>query len=370
MLVAAGQHLAHHLVQVLQRGGLDAVERGDAHHHLVALALGEDASARRRPGRSPGAPGSRRRSAGARCAAARPPTPGPSTSGSRCPMTSPPCRMRSISRLALSSPSALRSTLLHVLVGVAAPACCWSPADVGELVQHRLDPLARDRLHLGDGLAQALHFLGREVLEDLGGLLLAQRHQQDGGVFEALVVQCHVGALRVRQAGFPLTQLRTMLATAAGFSLGQRARLLERLSIARRFQRRRPGPAARRRRAGVVSSSTTASSVRARRRPAAAGQRRPCSAGRISAEEHDQRQQRQRDRHGAAARSRSMHLGLLPHRRRRSSRPASTLNGALITFTESPRSLLEADALLHQRGQLLDLFGRQRRGAWSCPWRR
>jgi hypothetical protein len=40
--VAAGQHLAHHLVEVLQRQRLDAVERGDAHQHLVALALGEE----------------------------------------------------------------------------------------------------------------------------------------------------------------------------------------------------------------------------------------------------------------------------------------------------------------------------------------
>ncbi|MCU0814512.1 MAG: hypothetical protein MUC32_09450, partial [Burkholderiaceae bacterium] len=39
--VAAGEHAAHDLVEVLQRRRLDAVERGDAHHHLVALALAE-----------------------------------------------------------------------------------------------------------------------------------------------------------------------------------------------------------------------------------------------------------------------------------------------------------------------------------------
>jgi hypothetical protein len=38
-LVAAGQHLVQHLVQVLQRGGLDAFERGDAQHDLVALSV-------------------------------------------------------------------------------------------------------------------------------------------------------------------------------------------------------------------------------------------------------------------------------------------------------------------------------------------
>jgi len=65
-----------------------------------------------------------------------------------------------------------------------------------ELVDDRLVPLPRYRLHLGDGLAQALHFLGQEVLEDLGRLFFAHGHQQDGCVLKALVV--HSSHLYVR----------------------------------------------------------------------------------------------------------------------------------------------------------------------------
>ena len=62
---------------------------------------------------------------------------------------------------------------------------------LAELVQYLVELVVADALHARDGLAHALHLLRRQVLEDLAGVFLAQRHQQDGGVLDALVV--HVG---------------------------------------------------------------------------------------------------------------------------------------------------------------------------------
>ncbi|KMS37477.1 hypothetical protein FE81_14335, partial [Staphylococcus aureus] len=74
----------------------------------------------------------------------------------------------------------------HVFVGVGDQGALGL-GDGVELVEHGLDLGALDDLELGDGLAQRLHFLGRQMLEDLAGLFLAQRHQQDCGVLYALV---------------------------------------------------------------------------------------------------------------------------------------------------------------------------------------
>ena len=174
------------------------------------------------------------------------------------PETSPPCRMRSISRLALSSPSALRSTALDVFVGVGHQHAAARRRSCVNSSSTVVDALARHRLHARDRLAEALHFLRRQVLEHLGGLLLAERHQQDGGVFEARFVHAHQAPRPGAGAASPLTQPRTMLATAAGLCLGQRAGALELLVVRAAAERGAAAPAAR------LASSTTASSVAAR----------------------------------------------------------------------------------------------------------
>ena len=48
-IVVAGEQLGQHVVQFVQRGRLDAVQRGDAQQHVVAQALGELRQHARRP---------------------------------------------------------------------------------------------------------------------------------------------------------------------------------------------------------------------------------------------------------------------------------------------------------------------------------
>jgi hypothetical protein len=99
----------------------------------------------------------------------------------------------------------------------------WSCGHGLELVQHGDEAIARHALHARDGLAQALDFLRAQVLEDLGRLLLAQGHQEDRGVLESLFVHaCCRPCCAGPQAASGLTQLRMMLATAAGFSFARR----------------------------------------------------------------------------------------------------------------------------------------------------
>ena len=57
--------------------------------------------------------------------------------------------------------------------------------DADELVEHRGHLLARHFLELGHGDAQFLHFAGIELLEHVGGILLAQAHEQDGGALRS-----------------------------------------------------------------------------------------------------------------------------------------------------------------------------------------
>ena len=51
-----------------------------------------------------------------------------------------------------------------------------------ELDDHVIDFFLRDRTQACNRLTETLHFLGRKVLEHLGGLFLAQRHEEDGRV--------------------------------------------------------------------------------------------------------------------------------------------------------------------------------------------
>ncbi len=54
-------------------------------------------------------------------------------------------------------------------------------------LQHLVDLLAREVAERGHGLAQLLHLARRQMLEHLGGFLLAQREQQDGAFGEPFV---------------------------------------------------------------------------------------------------------------------------------------------------------------------------------------
>ena len=210
------------------------------------------------------------------------------------PETSLPCRMRSISRLALSSPSALRSTLL-TYSSVSGTSMLLLGGQAGEALEHAVDPLARHRLHLGDGLAQALHFLRREVLEDLGRLLLAERHQQDRGVSRGLARPCSE-----RSVVFPADPAAHDVGHRRRVLLGQLARAGQVLA-ARRFEQRRAAAAGQRHRvvgddvelaarrgaAGVAARRPSAPGARSRTRRAAPPApappaRRRCAPGRCS----------------------------------------------------------------------------------------
>ena len=163
------------------------------------------------------------------------------------------------------------------------------------LLQHAVDALARHRLHARDGLAQALHFLRRQVLEDLGGLL--PRPATSAGWRRSPVLRRPV--LRTRrllwvagQAASPLTQPRTMLR--------HRRRVLPWPARARprcgRPAAAPPAPAAlpaRPGRAGVAVDHLVEPAARRRR-----GRRRQHGLQRRADEpEHDhQRHQRQRQR--------------------------------------------------------------------------
>ena len=52
--------------------------------------------------------------------------------------------------------------------------------DADEFLEHRGHLVARHLLELGHGHAQPLHVLGVELLEQVGGVLLAQAHQENG----------------------------------------------------------------------------------------------------------------------------------------------------------------------------------------------
>ena len=195
---------------------------------------------------------------------------------------------------------------------------------------------------------------GARCLKTSAGVLLAQRHQQDGGVFDALVV--HGGApCSCAQAASPPTQPD---------DAGHRGRVLLREGARagqlvvhrRRGQRRRRGRA-RQRRAGVVVGDH----VELAAHRLLAGVERGLQRRADEPEHHQQRHQRQRQRHRGGAHQ-VVQPGLLVQRQsRRPSAAASTRNGALMTLHRIAALLVEAEALLHQRGELLQLVGRQRR---------
>ena len=278
------------------------------------------------------------------------------------PAMSPPCRIRSSSMLALSSPSALRSTV-RTYSSVSATRLTLLAGDAGEQLEHVLDPLARDRLHLRDRFAQALHLFRRQVLEHLGGFFLAERHQQDRGVLEAGLVHGR-SALSQRSAGAaasPSTQSRRMPAHGGRVLLAPACARSSRCSAVRGA-----GRAGRPRAATTASSATPLSGPPARAggsgASAASSAGRPCRrtpAGRPSPA-------RPVSRRRAACRA----CRACFHHGTSTGVTVSTLNGALITFTESPRSCLKPMLSRTSAVSFSISSAGQRRPAWSCPWRR
>ena len=58
---------------------------------------------------------------------------------------------------------------------------------VFQFVEHDLDAVARHRLQLRHRVAELLDFLRPQMLQDLGGFVLAQREQQHGALFQPLI---------------------------------------------------------------------------------------------------------------------------------------------------------------------------------------
>ena len=248
------------------------------------------------------------------------------------PVTSLPCRMRSISRLALSSPSALRSTDL-TYSSVSATSMLCSPATLREAFEHAVDASRAGSTSSGRSSRRGVcTSFGVEVLEDLGGLFLAERHQQDRGV---------LGRPSMFRASAPCSCWLPVdpVAHDAGHRgrvlLGDGARAVEVL-------RRRAAPAApaargrRRQRCRLVGDD-----VQTARRGRGVAPARPCSAGRTRPNTISSATSASAAGHGAR-RAPGRSAGLLPQRQRLDrGAGVSTRNGALITLTESPRSWLK-----------------------------
>ena len=182
---AAGQHLAHDLVQVVQRGGLDAVERGDAHHDLVALAFPEQLE---HGGRLVGLQVHQDRGHDLRVLVAhqfgyrsRVHPAQVVDAGHAAAGTDAVDQQRG---LVLAQGTAQHAVHVGLVVGHQRAVVAGG---LLQAVHHRVDAFARHRLHARDGLAQPLHLAGRQMFEDLGRLLLAQRHEQDGGALQSFV---------------------------------------------------------------------------------------------------------------------------------------------------------------------------------------
>ena len=250
------------------------------------------------------------------------------------PEMSPFCRMRSISRLALSSSSAFLSTLLDVVAGVGDERAA-ALRGARELGEHLVEALLRHRRHARDRRAEALHLARREVPEHGGGFLLAERHQEDGGVFEAGFVERHGRCFLAGSGGFAAAD---PAADDAGdrrrVVLGERLRAFDLAQVARARRAAADRRARRRRRRRSASRAAPSCAGRAENVLLTAGRTRPKKTSTAT---------RARPTGSARGADQVDQLGALPERRlaRRSSPTARRLNGALMTLTESPRSLLK-----------------------------
>ena len=133
---------------------------------------------------------------------------------------------------AFSSPSALTSTL-RTNSSPPTPSEVWLSTVDGELAQHLAHFVARHVVELGHAAAQALHVLGAQMLEDLGGLALAQRQQQDGRALDAVALAFAAAHSSVDTHDF------TTCAPRFGSADDQAARLRDLLFVGdgRRFRR-------------------------------------------------------------------------------------------------------------------------------------
>jgi hypothetical protein len=181
----AGQQLGQHVGQLLQRARLHAAERGDPQDHVVAQAVREEAQHFGRLlavqvdqdgsddlrvlvldqlGHRGGVHPVQGVDAAARIARFQDVL----DHGQRAFLA------QRLVQHALDERAGVH-VQRQVLLGLAA-----------ELGQHLGHFLARHRRQVGHRRTQPLHFTGRQMLENLGGSVLANRHHQDGALLQAL----------------------------------------------------------------------------------------------------------------------------------------------------------------------------------------
>ncbi|KAF1070496.1 MAG: hypothetical protein GAK39_01977 [Variovorax sp.] len=216
-LVATGQHLEQHFVEVLERGRLNAFQRGHAQHDFAAKAFGQlhqhGSSLLVLQVHQDGGHDLRMLAAQQFGHRQRVHPFQAFDAGDIAALQDAVDQQRGL----VVAQGALEHRA-HIAAGVVHQQALRGRV-IGKAVDDEVHLLARDAAHVRNGLAELLHFLGCEVLEHLGRFLLAQGDQQDGGVVQASFV--HISAIRVWQAqvASPLIQVLTMLATAIGFCL-------------------------------------------------------------------------------------------------------------------------------------------------------
>ena len=180
----AGQEPLHGVVQLVQRGRLDAVERGDAQQHVVAQALGElleDLA---------GVVELQVHQDG-----------GDDLRVLVLDQVGDGGGVHPLQAFDAGRVAALQDARDQVGGLVVAQRLGQHGADHafvngerrplgGELLQfveHRLDLFARHGLDLRHGVAELLDLLRPEMLQYFGGLVLAQRQEQHGALFQPLI---------------------------------------------------------------------------------------------------------------------------------------------------------------------------------------
>ena len=309
-LVAAGQQLAHDLVQVLQRRRLDAVERGDAHHaprcaaaRCRSFSTAEAWSESRWTRIAATICGCSSRSSSADRRRR------PSTSGSRCRRrrcsagcgrsAGWPCPRRAPS----SAPSARRRRCRRRACAVAGDACVNFSSTLS--TRSRGIDFIRAIVSPRPCTSFGVRCLNTSAASSSPSDISRMAASLESG----LVHRCGSAQRAGAAASLPSTQPRTMPATAAGLSLRQLARALD---AARRCGLRRARAAA----GSEFESSAIGVEARRRaarrrlrrraRRLACAGRTRPKKTSRATIASAAG---------NAAARTRSIVSGLLPQRR-------------------------------------------------------
>ena len=276
------------------------------------------------------------------------------------PVTSPPCRMRSSSRLALSSPSALRSTA-RTYSSVSPTSMLCSAATVVKAAA-RLP-----RVRAGSTSCARWSRPGSALPSASGAS--APRRRPPRRATSAGSRRSPGRSSSMRAHGRSASRRRFAAADPAAHDAGHGGRVLAAPSAWRGRGARSGAAAAATARAAPAARPTTALSRRAGQRRAAAastalqrragpGRRRPAAPTSASAAGH-----------GGGAQQ-VERLRLLPQRQSCDRRQRLDPERRVDHLDRIAALCLEADALAHQRGQLVELLGAERDLASSCPWRR